>query len=147
MGARRSWSGATAAGLGLSLLIVAALLVHHVERTSALSIGLMVIGGIVLLTIAFAGLALFYAWLNLANANEAFGLPAGSIRALLAFGLVILYLGVAAQLFTVLWEHPVWERVATIQDSDKRDPAVPNGVLAVPRPGKEKDRFDVELYQ
>jgi hypothetical protein len=60
-------------------------------------IGFSVLAGIVLVLISLAGLVLLFRALGLADDSAAFGLPSGSIRALLALGLVIVFVAVASQ--------------------------------------------------
>jgi len=60
-------------------------------------VGIGVLAGIVLLLVSLAGLVLLFKALGLADNSAAFGLPSGSIRALLALGLVIAFVAVASE--------------------------------------------------
>jgi hypothetical protein len=64
-------------------------------------IGFGVLVGVVMLLVSIAGLVLLFRALDLADGSAAFALPSGSIRALLALGLVVVFVAVAS---TVLLE-------------------------------------------
>jgi hypothetical protein len=96
----------TAAGVaGMVLLLASAgaclVMFYHPGGASAgttgVPVGIAVLAGIVLLLVSLAGLVLLFRALGLADSSAAFGLPAGSIRALLALGLVVVFVAVAAE--------------------------------------------------
>jgi hypothetical protein len=73
--------------LALAVLSVAAAKSPGTTGTSSLwFVGLLVVFGAALTLIAVV-----YRWLGLANAGEAFALPTGSIRTLLAIGIMVLF--------------------------------------------------------
>lgn len=94
---------AGAAGVLLLLVSAAACLVLFYRAGAATTgatdvpIGIGVLAGIVLLLVSLAGLVLLFQALGLADDSAAFGLPTGSIRALLALGLVIVFVAVASE--------------------------------------------------
>ncbi len=99
-----------AAWLGVSLLVVTLILIallagslFWINRNATnyeLPLAVGVMAGFVMLVVALAGLVLIYNALGLADADSALGLPAGSIRALLALALVAVFIGVcSAELF------------------------------------------------
>lgn len=72
----------------------ALLLVRSAANEPAVGTGVLL--GVVLLLVSFAGLVLVFQSLGLADSRAAFGLPRGSIRALLALGLVVMFIAVAS---------------------------------------------------
>jgi hypothetical protein len=65
----------------------------------ALTLSAVVLIGLALVVILMAVLAIVYSRLNLANASQALALPEGSIRALIAFSLVLIFICLAAFLY------------------------------------------------
>jgi hypothetical protein len=105
---------ATAAWCGLALLVLTALACLGLFWASVSGgrppnqpvqplIGLGVLCGVVLLLTSIAGLVLLYQALGLAQPSAAFGMPEGSVRALLALGLVVVFVSVAS--WAVFDEH------------------------------------------
>jgi hypothetical protein len=105
---------ATAAWCGLALLVltaVACLVLFWASVSGGRPpnqpvqplIGLGVLCGVVLLLTSIAGLVLLYQALGLAQPSAAFGMPDGSVRALLALGLVVVFVSVAS--WAVFDEH------------------------------------------
>ena len=66
---------------------------HFVAETS---IGLAALEGLVLLTLSLAGLIIVSKALGISRRNAALGLPPGSVRALLAFSLVLIFVSVSS---------------------------------------------------
>jgi hypothetical protein len=58
-------------------------------------VGLGVMAGFALIILSFAGLVVVLKWLDLTDETAALGLPSGSVRALLALGLVVVFVSVA----------------------------------------------------
>ncbi len=83
---------AVVVGLGL-----AGILEEGAQTTSSLA--LLMLGGVVALILVLGGLASAYAAMNLSNHSHALALPQGSIRAVLALSLVVIFVGVSAFLF------------------------------------------------
>jgi hypothetical protein len=80
-----------------AILIVAALAGFLLSRpTAPISVGLEALGGLVLLSLSLAGLIIVSQALGLATPHQALGLPSGSVRALLAFSLVIAFVAIAS---------------------------------------------------
>lgn len=83
---------AVVVGLGL-----AGFLEEGAQTTSSLV--LLMLGGVVALILVLGGLASAYAAMNLSDHSHALALPKGSIRAVLALSLVVIFVGVSAFLF------------------------------------------------
>jgi hypothetical protein len=75
--------------------------------------GLGVLAGFALLALTFAGLVLLFRSLRLTDPQAALGLPAGSIRALLALGLVIVFVSVATWIL-ILRDPDTTKQILTI---------------------------------
>jgi len=86
-------------------LIVAGFCVYYFYPTSkgnseaALALGAVVLVGLALVVVLMAALVIVYQVLGLANQNQALALPEGSVRALIAFSLVLVFVCLAAFLY------------------------------------------------
>ena len=104
------------AAIGVVVLLGAAgLLAWHVfgtQGSGAESETMRFIALLILLMVALTAAAVLFASMNLGNSAEAFGLPAGSIRALLALGIMMLFLVFGMPVLSSSNESPI-ERVAT----------------------------------
>ena len=88
-------------GFGLmALSFLSAALAFYAYRTGGMGeqppIGIGVFCGFIIVTSAIGGLVLLFQSIGLSNPSAAFGLPSGSVRALLALSLVIIFLAVAS---------------------------------------------------
>ncbi len=83
---------AVVVGLGL-----AGFLEKGAQTTSSLA--LLMLGGVVALILVLGGLASAYAAMNLSDHSHALALPKGSIRAVLALSLLVIFVAVSAFLF------------------------------------------------
>lgn len=86
-----------AAFIGLVLIggALAAFRVSHASQATS-SMGVEALGGLLLLSSSLAGLIVVAKALGIATPNAALGLPSGSVRALLAFSLVLVFVAVAS---------------------------------------------------
>lgn len=74
--------------------------IHDSAQTGeALTLSAVVLAGLALVVLLMAGLVIVYAVLGLANQSQALALPEGSIRALIAFSLVLVFVCLAAFLY------------------------------------------------
>jgi hypothetical protein len=90
-------SAAVSVGLGVGLVILAVIgffLFPHTLPTAPIGVNLL--AGLVLLTVSLAGLIIIFRALGLDDANAALGMPPGSVRALLALTLIVVFVVVAS---------------------------------------------------
>jgi hypothetical protein len=86
---------------GIILLIAATLIFKFFPRSTepAVSLSAIVLLGLALTVVFMAILAIVYKMLDVENREQPLGLPEGSVRALLAFSLVLIFVCLAAFLF------------------------------------------------
>jgi hypothetical protein len=116
------FGNAFGAGLVLVALPTVALAigVEHFSRHPTVGLALLAIFGIMILFGAMALTASLYATLNLSNRSEALGLPAGSVRAVIALSLVVLFATLAVMLFQSLARPDgLVQRLDGLSDDDK----------------------------
>lgn len=96
-GGRETIKAVVAGWLGVVLIAgaVAAFLLSQ-RFVAETSIGLGALEGLVLLTLSLAGLIIVSKALGISRRNAALGLPPGSVRALLAFSLVLIFVSVSS---------------------------------------------------
>jgi hypothetical protein len=88
-----------------TILLVAAMVIYHAfpgDESEATRLSAIVLIGLSLTVVFMAILAIIYSVLGIENADQALGLPEGSVRALLAFSLVLIFVLLAASLFTAV---------------------------------------------
>lgn len=91
------------AGLAIGLFVVAAALYGVLILVSKNpDLPLMAVGGFLVFAAALGGLAALFSWLRISEHPHALALPEGSVRALIALVLVVLFVAIAAFLFTHL---------------------------------------------
>lgn len=116
------FGNAFGAGLVLVALPTVALAigVEQFSRHPTVGLALLAIFGIMILFGAMALTASLYATLNLSNRSEALGLPAGSVRAVIALSLVVLFATLAVMLFQSLARPDgLVQRLDGLSDDDK----------------------------
>src|SRR5882757_7472685 len=87
------------AGVGFYKLGFPAFFSNHGKTDEALTLSAVVLVGLALVVVMMAVLVIVYSVLGLANATQALALPEGSIRALIAFSLVLVFVCLAAFLY------------------------------------------------
>lgn len=94
-------------GIGLlavavyGLFKLAAFAFGSTQRTDeATTLSAIILVGLALVVILMAGLVIIYSILQLADSNQALALPEGSVRALIAFSLILVFVCLAAFLYT-----------------------------------------------
>jgi len=87
------------AGVGFYKLGLPAFFSNHGKTDEALTLSAVVLVGLALVVVMMAVLVIVYSVLGLANATQALALPEGSIRALIAFSLVLVFVCLAAFLY------------------------------------------------
>jgi hypothetical protein len=93
---------------GVGLLIIMLLLMYHLgafsvfQDSEATRLGAVVMIGLGLVIILLAALVIIYSVLDIANKDQALGLPEGSVRALLALSLVLVFVLLSAFLHNSL---------------------------------------------
>jgi hypothetical protein len=104
-----------------TILILLPLIVFVLSRPSLpISVGAETIGGFVLLMISLAGLIIVSQAVGVTTPLAALGLPGGSVRALLAFSMVIAFVAIAS---TTLSDRGTSGAVVYTQDVDPSDAA------------------------
>ena len=97
----RNWITAIVSG---TILLVTAIWILKVGFPSlendATRLSAIVLVGLALTVVLMAILAIVYSVLGIENESQALGLPEGSVRALLAFSLVLIFVCLGAFLFT-----------------------------------------------
>jgi hypothetical protein len=117
-GQRRLLTGAGALVLlagALGLLIW--LWIEVTDTPGASTLPLLLLVSILLILIVFGVVAMLYSAVGLSDKNQALGLPQGSVRALLAFGLVILFTIISLSFFSQLGSTQVIEVTQTQYES------------------------------
>jgi hypothetical protein len=93
---------------GVGLLIIMLFLMYHLgafsvfQDSEATRLGAVVMIGLGLVIILLAALVIIYSVLDIANKDQALGLPEGSVRALLALSLVLVFVLLSAFLHNSL---------------------------------------------
>lgn len=115
------------------------------EFSPEIFLPMMLLAGIVAL-IAILGIAVsLFAALGLATATEAFGLPGGSVRAVIALGLILIFALMSIFLYGGLQQPPTGTLVGITQEQFN---AIPGNEIVSSRPsGLGENRFDVERQQ
>jgi hypothetical protein len=132
------WGVAIVAVLGLiGLTLLLPLVLNWVVAsgsTQDLYIPIVAIASLLALLIALALMTLSAAALNLTDRTQALGLPDGSIRAVIALGLIILFAVISVFLYTSISSHKNLAKVAglTADQVLELKKQVPSGVITVP---------------
>ena len=101
----RRWAWVTLVGVAALLflaLFILANLIHSLELTNEVSLPLLAIAGVVVLLGALALVSIAFKIMDMADPQEALALPAGSIRAVIALSLVVLFAILTVFLFSSL---------------------------------------------
>lgn len=89
-----------------TILLIAAILIYKYDfpnpDTDAIRLSAIVLIGLALTVVFMAILAIIYSVLGVENKDQALGLPEGSVRALLAFSLVLIFVCLSAFLFSAV---------------------------------------------
>lgn len=102
-GSTRRWAVLCGGLLSLAALLIALVVVMHKSKvTNELSLPLLAISGVVALLGALAVVAISFALTNLSDRTQALGLPSGSVRAVIALSLVVLFAILSVYLFSSL---------------------------------------------
>lgn len=84
------WTGGAGLVVLIALSLLFLLLTSLVDRGDN-SLPLVAIGGVVVLVLLLTAVATMFSILNLTNSTQALGLPEGSIRAVIALSLIVLF--------------------------------------------------------
>ncbi len=93
---KAAYAGWLGGGFVLLGLIAFALTTVTTQSLSSASIGLVVLTGVALCSVSLIGLIALTRAMGLADANQALGLPRGSVRAILALVLAVIFVSVAS---------------------------------------------------
>jgi len=83
------------------------------------SLPLIAIGGVILLILLLTSVAMIFSILGLANKDQAMGLPEGSIRAVIALSLIVLFAILSVFLYKSISEGKI-NTVAQLSDTDRK---------------------------
>jgi hypothetical protein len=81
---------------------------------------LLAIGGVLVLLVALALVAGAFTLLNLANPREALGLPEGSVRAVIALSLIVLFATISIYVYTNMDRPPI-KQLSGLTEQGKSD--------------------------
>jgi hypothetical protein len=86
-----NWAGAIALLGGAVGLVIGIYFLFDAQKDDATRLPVLAIGGVIALLVVIALVAGAYTLFNLANPAEALGLPEGSVRAIIALSLIVLF--------------------------------------------------------
>ncbi|KAA3645317.1 MAG: hypothetical protein DWQ07_12680 [Chloroflexi bacterium] len=99
-----------------------------------IQISLTIILGVGLLMLFLFVLAIGFARMNLADSSQALGLPGGSIRAMIALSLIVIFVIVGIYLFRAVSVGPTSTSSGlTIADLEKLPPAIAENIIEIDR--------------
>ena len=116
--------GITAAVLALVLVGLVWAICILIEKACALNMGsemklpLLAIGGVILLLLVLAAVSVLFGVFGLSDKTQALALPEGSVRAVLALSLVVLFAILSVFLFNSLSNRPQ-RMVSGLAETDK----------------------------
>jgi hypothetical protein len=93
----KAYSGQILVGIGAALVAVAIVVIFALlsrlgaGAASATTLPLLAIGGVIVLVLLLTAVAMIFSILGLTNQGQAMGLPEGSIRAVIALSLIVLF--------------------------------------------------------
>jgi hypothetical protein len=111
-------TGAAALVVVIALALVFWWLTQLVPRGDA-SLPLLAIGGVVVLVLLLTAVAMMFSILNLTNENQAMGLPEGSIRAVIALSLIVLFAILSIFLYQNILTGGPLVTIANISDTER----------------------------
>lgn len=122
----RKYSGAILTGLAAlavvgALGVVFLLLMKLVNAGGSGSLPLLAIGGVVVLILLLTAVAMIFSILNLTNKDQAMGLPEGSIRAVIALSLIVLFAILSVFLFQSISTGGSSNTVAQLTSAERAD--------------------------
>jgi hypothetical protein len=138
------------AGIVLGILAIGVVLFAiFASSSSDLRLPLMAVGGFLTFALALGGLAALLSAFKLSEHPHALGLPEGSVRALIALVLVILFVAMAAYLFGNLGPDRDAAEVATAEgvtrgDLEKLPEHLSYAIVRVD--GTDPERVDAKLF-
>ncbi|CAN7715485.1 hypothetical protein LJR220_007076 [Bradyrhizobium sp. LjRoot220] len=143
----RRYSGAILTGLAalvvVGALYVVFLLLMKLVNTSEVANGtlpLLAIGGVVVLILLLTAVAMVFSILNLTNKDQAMGLPEGSIRAVIALSLIVLFAILSVFLFQNISTGGSKNTIAEMSGTDRtefiRSHANARDIQSTPTTGK-----------
>ena len=142
-------SGKVFAIVSGAILLIAATLIYRFGYPSpdsdATRLSAIVLVGLALTVVFMAILAIIYSVLGVENKDQALGLPEGSVRALLAFSLVLIFVCLAAFLFSTVNKQcdNCAKSLARVNDSQLSDLKT-NFIVAAEQARDEKGKL---LYE
>lgn len=122
----RKYSGAILTGLA-ALVVVGALsgvfllLMKLVNTGGNGSLPLLAIGGVVVLILLLTAVAMVFSILKLTNKDQAMGLPEGSIRAVIALSLIVLFAILSVFLFQSISTGGATTSIAEMSSADRTE--------------------------
>jgi hypothetical protein len=122
----KKYSGAVLTGFGalmaVGLLVgVFWLLTKLIPKDGSGSLALLAIGGVVVLILLLTAVAMVFSILNLTNDTQAMGLPEGSIRAVIALSLIVLFAILSVFLYQGVSTSGPLNTIANLSDTERAE--------------------------
>jgi hypothetical protein len=123
-GALKKYSGSILLGFGV-LALVGALVFLFIELKDlsdgvvGASLPLLAIGGVILLVLLLTAVAMIFSILGLANKDQAMGLPEGSIRAVIALSLIVLFAILSVFLYKSIYTGGRINTIVNLSDMER----------------------------
>jgi hypothetical protein len=122
----RRYGGAILVGLGVVPVVVTLgvafwLLMKLVPKDGSGSLALLAIGGVVVLILLLTAVAMIFQVLGLTNKDQAMGLPEGSIRAVIALSLIVLFAILSVFLYQGVSTSGPLNTIANLSDTERAE--------------------------
>jgi hypothetical protein len=122
----RKYGGPILVGFGVIPVVVTLgvafwLLMKLVPKDGSGSLALLAIGGVVVLILLLTAVAMIFQVLGLANGNQAMGLPEGSIRAVIALSLIVLFAILSVFLYQGVSTSGPLNTIANLSDTERAE--------------------------
>jgi hypothetical protein len=118
--ALKKYGGPVLLGFGV-LGVVAILVAVFWLLTKVDSLPLLAVGGVVVLILLLTAVAMIFSVLGLTNKDQAMGLPEGSIRAVIALSLIVLFAILSVFLYGGISKGGEVKVIANLSDTERAD--------------------------
>jgi hypothetical protein len=119
------------------------LLGRMVPATEAGSLPLLAIGGVIVLLLMLTVVAIIFNFLGLTNKDQAMGLPEGSIRAVIALSLIVLFAILSVYLYQGVSRGGLIQTIENLSDTERaqfiRDNTTARDISSQAIPVRDKD--------
>jgi hypothetical protein len=122
----RKYGGPILVGFGVIPVVVTLgvafwLLMKLVPKDGSGSLALLAIGGVVVLILLLTAVAMIFKVLDLTNKDQAMGLPEGSIRAVIALSLIVLFAILSVFLYQGVSTSGPLNTIANLSDTERAE--------------------------